>query len=161
MRSLKNPSTEASLTRKAANSSEPLIYQLVYASSALYPWEAGERDVLLLEGRRRNAAVGITGVLIAYEGRFLQVLEGPQSEVKALFARIRSDTRHFTVTLLWEGFVAARDFPDSPMAFQEGGEADADFLVALRAFSEKKLPARPDPNSPVYPFTDLLLKKTG
>jgi len=47
-----------------------------------------------------NQARGITGVLMTTGGLFFQVIEGPDDEVDALFARIAIDPRHTDVALL-------------------------------------------------------------
>ena len=50
----------------------------------------------------RNAAQGITGVLVTQQGQevFLQVLEGSRTDVNSLYASIVRDRRHRDVTLL-------------------------------------------------------------
>jgi len=47
-----------------------------------------------------NRKAGITGLLLYTGHEFLQVLEGPEKEVNALFQKISRDPRHETVRLL-------------------------------------------------------------
>jgi hypothetical protein len=73
------------------------LYHLIYQSQALGAFGAPELAALLHRGRTHNQAHGISGVLLhTVDGRFLQVLEGPQTAVRHLYYHvILSDTRHF------------------------------------------------------------------
>jgi hypothetical protein len=56
--------------------------------------------------------------LYAAETReFVQVLEGPRSEVTSLYGRIARDPRHKHVFVLHESMVGNRMFPDWRMGF--------------------------------------------
>ena len=63
-----------------------------------------------------NRTSDITGLLVAHEGWFLQAVEGPQTAVTALVARIIRDPRHRCVRVLREGPAEARLFQDWDMA---------------------------------------------
>ncbi|OGX87303.1 BLUF domain-containing protein [Hymenobacter coccineus] len=88
------------------------LYHLIYQSQALGEFGALELAALLHRGRAHNQAHGISGVLVhTANGRFLQVLEGPQTAVRHLYYHvILSDTRHFHCQVLGEGFAAQRSF---------------------------------------------------
>ncbi|KQM78471.1 hypothetical protein ASE74_13285 [Pedobacter sp. Leaf216] len=81
---------------------------------------------LLNVSRVYNQANGITGMLLymegryfsEYEGRFMQVLEGSESDVKILFEMIKTDHRHQDILLLRESFQKERNFPDWTMGFK-------------------------------------------
>jgi hypothetical protein len=49
---------------------------------------------ILLKSIHNNRMAASRGFLVAGEGRFLQVLEGPAAEVEATFQRIQRDPRH-------------------------------------------------------------------
>jgi Sensors of blue-light using FAD len=105
-------------TAAAATAAEP-CYRLIYRSHSLLP--GGTKDAagladILRQARTNNAARGITGALMLYDDWFAQVLEGPQTAVEALFARITADTRHDTVRLSQAGQVPARLFGKWAMA---------------------------------------------
>jgi hypothetical protein len=70
------------------------LHRLLYVSVA--PAEADEPSLqaILNTAQRRNAQLGITGALLHYGGQYLQVLEGEQAAITAMFERIRCDTRH-------------------------------------------------------------------
>lgn len=66
---------------------------------------------------RRNAASGITGILLFVDGQFIQILEGPAPEVEATFERICQDFRHEDLKLIDLINVDERIFPEWHMAF--------------------------------------------
>jgi hypothetical protein len=76
----------------------------------------------------RNRERGITGLLVTHEGWFLQALEGPDTEISALMARIMLDPRHRNVRILGVTAVEARLFQDWSMAGARLGP-DADPLL--------------------------------
>lgn len=66
----------------------------------------------LIQGaQRRNAEAGLTGILIFMQGRFLQVLEGPQMALSQCYRRIEQDKRHCDITLLQSARIQQRAFP--------------------------------------------------
>lgn len=93
------------------------LYRVVYMSTAVGVLRAEELDRIYLRAKSANAGAGITGLLLFYEGVFLQVLEGPQAGVTSLMERIRRDRRHSGLTVLESGQVAERCFAGSPMNF--------------------------------------------
>lgn len=93
-------------------------YQLAYMSTSS-PWSRPDLLELLRAARAKNASLGITGVLLHRQGRFVQLLEGEADDVHALYATIRADDRHRDVTLIWDGRGDARWFADWWMAFRD------------------------------------------
>lgn len=81
----------------------PALARLVYVSEATRPLTPAELYRLHELSRRRNALMGVTGILLHRAGRFMQLLEGPKPAVRALFQKISRDPRHHGVTrLLYE-----------------------------------------------------------
>ncbi len=95
------------------------MYYLSYASVAVTPFASAELQELLLTSRRNNMQLGITGMLLYKDGEFMQVLEGEQAAVQALYARIARDPRHQRATTILEGPTDARHFPDWSMGFRD------------------------------------------
>jgi len=93
------------------------LQQLIYNSAATKPLNEVELARILLSARRRNDALGVTGVLLYHEGSFLQVLEGEPQTLDPLFARISDDPRHRRVTVLLRRGVEARQFGAWSMGF--------------------------------------------
>ncbi len=76
------------------------IKQLVYTSRQAVEFDGLRLVSLLYTARDRNAAQGITGVLLYSNGLFLQCLEGPPENVDALYAKICLDPRHREIVVL-------------------------------------------------------------
>lgn len=97
---------------------------LVYVSAATRELTRDELHGMLESARVRNAAAGITGVLLYHRGGFMQALEGPRSRVEALFARIARDVRHHNLIVAARRPRAKRDFADWSMGFVDLADGD-------------------------------------
>lgn len=73
---------------------------ILYRSDAVALLPFSELMTICIDSARPNRTLGITGFLVEHEGTFLQVLEGEEEAVDALYTRIREDTRHRNVELL-------------------------------------------------------------
>jgi hypothetical protein len=105
-----------------------MLTQLCYASEATAPFETLALRQLLERARANNARDGITGLLLYGNGYFVQVLEGEERPVSALYARILSDTRHHRVFELYREPVTTRDFGTWAMAFEKLTDFKPEFL---------------------------------
>ena len=76
------------------------MYRLIYKSRAneKIDWEMVKE--LIKKSEENNEEAGVTGVLLATETHFLQVLEGGFDEVNELFMHIVRDPRHDRVQLI-------------------------------------------------------------
>ena len=97
-----------------------MIRQLLYRSGQLYEFTPSCMQQLLSRARVRNSEQGITGMLLHFDGLFMQLLEGPVAVVDALYARIATDPRHCEVRLLVRGEVRKPLLPQQPLAWAEG-----------------------------------------
>jgi Sensors of blue-light using FAD len=95
------------------------ILSLVYVSSAAQPFSSSELLELVQKAQASNARHGITGVLLHKDGSFMQVLEGPESGVKALAEKIQRDRRHTSVLTLLTRNVEKPQFPDWSMGLRD------------------------------------------
>lgn len=97
------------------------VYSLVYSSSgtsgAVGEAFAQEIGSILTAARQKNSARGVTGALLATEGRFVQVLEGERDEVTAIFDRISRDSRHGDIEILSSQYSDQPRFKEWSMAF--------------------------------------------
>lgn len=91
---------------------------IVYVSSATHLLTDEELQTLLMSARARNSLLGISGILLYGDGNFMQLLEGPEAEVREVFARICSDPRHHMVTMIFEERGLPREFADWSMAYR-------------------------------------------
>ncbi len=71
---------------------------------------------MLVDFRAHNAKVGISGILFYGCRRFLELIEGEQEDVDALFGRIERDRRHTGIELL-DCRLPGRLFGDWSMPF--------------------------------------------
>lgn len=93
-------------------SNESLLFNLVYCSQASDGVENADVDTIIATSRRRNPALGITGVLVFGGGVFFQWIEGPKAEVMSLVKLIEADPRHeLFVILSTDEEVRERIFP--------------------------------------------------
>ncbi len=129
------------------------LHRLVYMSTAVGVLRAEELDRIYLRAKSANARAGITGLMLFYEGVFLQVLEGPEAGVASLLDRIRRDRRHANVTVLEAGPAAERMFADTPMRFVAARNLSAG---EKQAFSDLRqaVSARPFLFGPPVPGVD-------
>ena len=96
------------------------LYQLVYQSQSLVPFETPDLLALLRQARSYNQRHDITGLLLyTPDGRFLQVLEGEQAAVQHLYYdQIVADPRHWQCQVVGEGPCRYRSFTDWSMGFR-------------------------------------------
>lgn len=94
------------------------MHQIIYLSQATIPFNEAQLEYLLLQARSFNATHEVTGILLYGNEQFLQVLEGEEATVRALYAHIRRDPRHRDVTTYADKSIAGRAFTDWSMAFQ-------------------------------------------
>ena len=90
----------------------------VYVSRSSYPFTDDDLANLLMTSRSNNARLGITGMLLHREGRFIQVLEGPEEAVRARLAVIARDPRHTAVHTIVDERVEDRLFPGWTMGYR-------------------------------------------
>ena len=126
------------------------LYHLVYESQASVPFADAELTALLHQSRAHNRQVHITGLLLhAPDGRFLQILEGEDADVRQLYYQhISSDPRHHQCRVLGEGSCAERSFADWNMGFRVAQAAD---LHALLQTSSLNAPTRHGPKPTIRP----------
>ena len=95
-----------------------MMFNLVYWSNAARSFTDDELFEMLSEWREKNGRLGITGLLLYREGAFIQSLEGEETAIRALYAAIRKDERHFQVVTLQAASIPKRQFPDWSMGFE-------------------------------------------
>lgn len=113
------------------------MIQLLYISSATEPMSNDALLDLLRECRENNAAKGVTGMLLYGNATFLQVLEGEEPVVDALFERIRRDPRHDRVQVLHRKTIERRQYSDWSMGFKRVSAKELAQVEGLRDFDER------------------------
>jgi Sensors of blue-light using FAD len=95
------------------------VFVLTYVSSATRPFSSSDLDELLATSRDNNAGLGVTGMLLYKDGNFMQVLEGEEEDVRALYHKIMGDPRHKGEMVLLEHHAQERQFPGWSMGFRD------------------------------------------
>ena len=123
------------------------LHRMIYVSQAspetAERFDAAVEDII---GRSQanNAAVDLSGLLLAAGGWFVQVLEGPRGAVSTTFARIGRDNRHGAVEILQSGPVDGRLFARWSMVARTLSPNAAPLMEAMAgagAFEPKVLDA--------------------
>jgi hypothetical protein len=97
--------------------------RLIYCSRAAREMSLQDIQNILRAARSNNERLGVCGML-SYQSRwFLQVLEGPRSEVNTLFLDIAEDARHDAVTIIGYEYVDEPLFRDWRMGYAADGGA--------------------------------------
>lgn len=106
------------------------LHRLIYASR----FTGAERDLdevlraIIAKSIQNNRLDDVTGFLVAGEGRFLQLLEGPANAVEAVYIRIGRDTRHTDLIKIDSGPTDHRLFRDWNMGQRRLASADRSLL---------------------------------
>jgi hypothetical protein len=117
------------------------IFQLTYISTAREGVGLPECQDILEEARAGNALNGVTGLLLFNSRRFVQVLEGEEQAVRATYALIEQDPRHFGLVVVGEEYVEAHQFGQWAMAFDDGTGSEKDLSAKVDAMLDKAGPS--------------------
>ncbi len=127
------------------------MHHIIYLSCAVAPFTSAQLQSLLMLAHQRNTELAITGVLFYANERFMQVLEGEEEAVRALYELIKCDSRHHSVIAYADKSIVERSFGEWAMAFQPSspwqamelagylGPTDVAVEVASLSSSDKKL----------------------
>jgi hypothetical protein len=129
------PMNVSSFSEDFAAGFSPLI-SLVYVSASVELMSNEALDEILTSSRANNGSLGLTGMLLYYDGAFMQVLEGPEQAVHQMYARIGRDPRHTGMITLLEEYIPERNFPDWSMGYHRLNLDEAQQLEAFTSFAE-------------------------
>lgn len=91
---------------------------IAYTSTAAVDLTQEQLAALLIRARERNERLTITGALLFRNGRFIQIIEGPEDAVRAVYASILADPRHRDIHLVSAEQIDARRFPGWTMGYR-------------------------------------------
>ena len=114
------------------------MIEMIYVSKASSRFTEKELKELLAKARTNNTKTGLTGLLL-YDGQgtFIQVLEGEESVIEALFKTIKYDKRHSRVNVLWRKDIEERGFPDWKMGYQNILDMDTSTIMGFSDFLQQ------------------------
>ena len=82
-----------------------MIFTLIYVSDSNISafGDIAKTELLSVEKRshQNNSLCDVHGFLLYYQGRFLQILQGEFDGVISIFGKIKQDTRHRNVRVIW------------------------------------------------------------
>lgn len=133
--SLRMPVFSTNFSADPSPAFSPLL-SLVYISASSHLLSNAELEEILTKSRRNNPPLGVTGMLLSYEGVLIQALEGPEEAVGALYERIAKDPRHHRITVLLEEYIPERNFPDWSMGFHHLSRDEAKHLEGFPSFED-------------------------
>ncbi len=88
--------------------------QLIYRSQP-FGFDRAMLAGILVQARRNNRRDDITGALVCRHDLYIQLIEGPEPAIDALYSRIAADNRHNDVRLALSDTVSERMFPEWEM----------------------------------------------
>jgi hypothetical protein len=94
------------------------MYFLIYSSNAVPGLKEEELKSMLVQARERNKEHLVTGLLLYYNRKFLQLIEGEKPTIKQLYHNIKNDQRHSNIVLLKEGDIDIPFFADWSMGYR-------------------------------------------
>lgn len=78
------------------------MLRLFFISAATHFQTARELNEIMRASRMRNRAEGVSSLMIYNDGSFAQLMEGPRQAVLNVFERIKADTRHNGVAVIFQ-----------------------------------------------------------
>lgn len=76
-----------------------MTYRLIYKSKASPDVTEADFRTIAMFASLSNKQHNIAGLLLHCDGQIMQVLEGPEEDVKALYGKIEQDKRHVDITV--------------------------------------------------------------
>lgn len=123
------------------------MIQLIYYSSASYPYSKEDLVEILNKSRENNERENITGILLYKDGSIMQVLEGDAEDVERRYAIISRDPRHKDVILVGEAEISERQFGDWTMGFRDLADSQLESLKGYNQSLNKPLTLKDFSNS--------------
>ena len=77
------------------------MYRLLYVSTKSPELTKLETDKIVKISEVNNGALEISGILMEFKQHFIQYIEGPSVNLYKLFKKIKEDTRHCDVSLIY------------------------------------------------------------
>ncbi|PTS82366.1 blue light sensor protein [Pseudomonas sp. HMWF032] len=110
-----------------------MLVRLTYASRASHSVSAELIRDILDSSQRNNPSKGLTGMLCCNADSFLQALEGPRSEVNALYNRLADDSRHKDLTILDYAEINVRRYSTWSMGWAGAKQANRELFLKYSA----------------------------
>jgi hypothetical protein len=116
------------------------LYCLVYTSVSSQEMSDDDLKALLKKSREKNKKLNITGMLLHLDPFFIQILEGEEKVVLDSFNRIKEDSRHHKVSVIYKKQIKERAFSDWTMGFNKVSDEELESLDGCFDFWEQSTP---------------------
>ena len=93
------------------------MHELTYTSIAERNINTKDLNDILDKATEFNKMHSLTGCLVYHNGQFVQTLHGDKKTIFGLFEKIKLDSRHTNVNLVWEGPAEKEVFQGWHMAY--------------------------------------------
>lgn len=120
-------------------------YCIVYISST--PLTEAELIRITKRSQANNRALGITGILLYFNGSVIEVLEGEREKVDSLFEIIKRDPRHHQLIKLYDQAIPCRSFSDWFVGYKTIAAKEMDQLKSLIPFMQNPTSRTHNPES--------------
>ncbi|WP_435257642.1 diguanylate phosphodiesterase [Thioclava sp. FR2] len=110
------------------------LIHIIYSSAAKTHFGPEELLALLGSARSKNTSLNISGMLLHIEGSFLQVIEGNEADIDALFETISEDPRHGNIVTIVRESIPRRAFSDWSMGFADISREDLERTTGWNDF---------------------------
>ena len=94
-----------------------MVHYLCYISSEKIALEENDLLEMLFEYRKKYEEHSITGILLYFEGHFVELIEGDKEIIRSAFRKTNADKRHKAVFKITESEAEERKFSSWSMAF--------------------------------------------
>ena len=102
---------------------------IVYVSTMTRDMTAADIERLLQKANERNSQHDITGILLCYDGSFMQYIEGPETNLLQIYDIITADPNHQGIIQLIHTRIGNREFSDWSMAYSIASKTQIDQLT--------------------------------
>ncbi len=115
------------------------MFQLIYTSVITVDVTQDQMRQIALESRASNEAANLTGALLVSDRGILQILEGDEETVRAVYNRIEKDPRHIGCDILLARHCETREFRQMAMGFCKASDDDGyEVKMAIMALKARR-----------------------
>ena len=127
-----------------------MVHYLCFISSESTEFKEDNLIELLNYCKKNNKENNITGLLLYFEGHFVEFLEGDKEIIQEMYKKISLDKRHKSVFKITESSNEERKFSDWTMSFPSLNKGKLSKLFGYRPFETEIVLGNfhPDDNHP-------------
>jgi len=90
-----------------------------------------EIDKIVASCKKNNPALGITGVLLYSDSKFIQLVEGESNVITGLYDKIKKDPRHTNTMMVSYGPIKDKSFPSWHMGTRHLTKNEVEFKTDI------------------------------